>query len=230
MGTKILIIDDEAPIRKLLRVTLEAHGYTIIEAATGQAGIVETGMQKPELILLDLGLPDIDGLDILQQLRSFTTTPILVLTVQEDEMTKVSALDYGADDYITKPFSIKELLARLRVALRHAVPFVIEPQLTFGAITLDLSLRQVTREQEIIKLTPIEYDLFRLLAVHAGKVLTHRFLLQEVWGYHHDETAQHYLRVYIGHLRKKIEMDAAKPQLILTEPGIGYRLMPPATE
>lgn len=227
MGAKILIIDDEVAIRKLLQVTLDAHGFSTIEAATGSDGILEASMSRPDLIILDLGLPDMDGTQVLLTIREWATMPIIVLTVREDERGKVFALDHGADDYVTKPFSISELMARIRVALRHMIHQVDEPILTVGPITIDVPRRMVKRNDELIKLSPIEYDLLKVLAMNAGRVMTHRQLLEQVWGAQNYQTASHYLRVYVGHLRKKIEDDPTRPQFLTTEPGVGYRLNAP---
>lgn len=225
MGAKILIIDDEIPIRKLLRVTLEAHGFSTLEASTGKEGVLQVSMMRPDLIVLDLGLPDMDGTQALTQIRSWSTTPIIVLTVRDDEAGKVFALNHGADDYVTKPFGTGELIARIRVALRHVSHQPDEPVLHVGPLTIDLARRIVKRNAEILKLTPIEYDLLKALATHAGRVMTHRQLFQQVWKDQNYESASHYLRVYMGHLRKKIEDDPTRPKLITTEPGVGYRLM-----
>ncbi len=225
MGAKILIIDDESPIRKLLHVTLEAHGYFITEAANGKEGILQSTIVRPDLIILDLGLPDMDGTNALSQIREWYTGPILVLTVRDDELGKVFALDHGADDYITKPFGMSELMARIRVALRHVAHQQNEPVISVGSLTIDLARRFVEQKGQPIRLTPIEYDLLKALITNAGRVMTHRQLLKEVWGEQNYETAGHYLRVYVGHLRKKIEDDPTRPKLIITEPGVGYRLV-----
>ena len=225
MGAKILIIDDEAPIRKLLQVTLGAHGFSTIEATTGKDGIVQAGMERPDLIILDLGLPDMEGIDALAQIRAWYVAPIIVLTVRDDEGGKVFALDHGADDYITKPFVMGELMARIRVALRHVANQSEEPVISIGPLTIDLAKRSVDKNGVPIKLTPIEYDLLKVLATHAGRVMTHRQLLQQVWGDQSFDTASHYIRIYVGHLRKKIEDDPTRPKLITTEPGVGYRLL-----
>ncbi|GMA56977.1 two-component system KDP operon response regulator KdpE [Alicyclobacillus sacchari] len=225
MGAKILIVDDEPQIRKLLRVTLQAHGFTTIEAATGQDGIIQTGMIRPDLIILDLGLPDMDGTKALSQIREWSTVPIIVVTVRDDEEGKVYALDHGADDYVTKPFGMSELMARIRVALRHIANQQDEPVLKTGQLTIDLARRIVERNGKPVRLTPTEYDLLKTLAANAGRVMTHRQLFQQVWKEHNYETAGHYLRVYIGYLRKKIEDNPAQPSLIITEPGVGYRLV-----
>ncbi|MFC3798676.1 response regulator [Cohnella sp. GCM10012308] len=223
-GARILIVDDEPQIRKLLRVTLQAYRFVMHEAATGEEGLQQAALVRPDLILLDLGLPDLSGLEVLSRIREWSLAPIIVLTARDREEDKIVALDGGADDYVTKPFSMGELVARIRVALRHAAAHSVnEPVLTFGALTIDLIHRVVELNGERVKLTPTEYDLLKLLAVSAGKVVTQRQLLQQVWGDQHGESDSHYLRVYIGHLRKKLETDSTQPQFILTEPGVGYR-------
>lgn len=219
-----LVIDDEAQIRRLLRVTLEANGYRVLDAATGQSGLAEAAQRAPDVILLDLGLPDMDGITVLKRIREWSTAPVLILSVRDQEEDKVAALDAGADDYVTKPFHSGELLARLRAALRHVQPRETDPLFRSAGIEVDLALRRVTRNGEEVRLTPIEYNLLRLLVTHAGKVLTHRQLLTAVWGEKAAEQT-HYLRVHLAHLREKLEPDASTPQLILTEPGVGYRLM-----
>ncbi|WP_214629525.1 response regulator [Paenibacillus agaridevorans] len=222
-GAKILIIDDEPQIRKLLKVTLHAHHYDVAEAGSGEEGILQASMSHPDLIVLDLGLPDMGGMDVLRRIREWSQTPIIVLTARDREEDKIAALDEGADDYVTKPFGMGELVARIRVALRHVAGSVSEPVLRFGALTIDLAMRNVELGGERVKLTPTEYDLLKTLASNGGKVMTQRQLLQQVWGRHYGETEQHYLRIYVGHLRKKLETDTTRPQYILTEPGIGYR-------
>ncbi|OUS76040.1 DNA-binding response regulator [Paenibacillus sp. MY03] len=222
-GAKILIIDDEPQIRKLLKVTLHAHHYDVAEAGSGEEGILQASMSHPDLIVLDLGLPDMGGMDVLRRIREWSQTPIIVLTARDREEDKIAALDEGADDYVTKPFGMGELVARIRVALRHVAGSVSEPVLRFGALTIDLAMRNVELGGERVKLTPTEYDLLKALASNGGKVMTQRQLLQQVWGRHYGETEQHYLRIYVGHLRKKLETDTTRPQYILTEPGIGYR-------
>lgn len=219
-----LVIDDEVQMRRLLRVNLEANGYRVVEAATGQEGITQAAQWRPEVVLLDLGLPDMEGVAVLQRLREWSRVPVVVLSVRDREEDKVAALDHGADDYVTKPFSTAELLARLRVAQRHAQP---APELTVfhaGQLEVDLTARVVKRNGAEIRLTATEYALLRLFIQHAGKVLTHRQLLREVWGPNALEQT-HYLRVYVAHLREKLEADPSKPSLIITEPGIGYRLL-----
>ncbi|BFT75752.1 MULTISPECIES: response regulator [Paenibacillus] len=222
-GAKILIIDDEAQIRKLLRVTLNAHGFDVTEAATGQEGLLQATMVRPDLIVLDLGLPDMTGMDVLQHIREWSQVPIIILTAQDQEQDKVAALDRGADDYVTKPFGMGEFMARMRVALRHIAKTQDEPVLKLGDLVIDLSQRVVELHGEKLKLTPTEYDLLKVLALNNGRVMTHRQLLKQVWGGSQYESDSQYLRVYVGHLRKKIEEDSTRPRYILTEPGIGYR-------
>jgi two-component system, OmpR family, KDP operon response regulator KdpE len=224
-GAKILVIDDEPQIQKLLRVTLQAQGFEIVAASSGEEGILQATMVRPDLIILDLGLPDIPGMEVLHRIREWTQIPIVVLTAKDREEDKITALDSGADDYVTKPFGMGELLARMRVALRHNAKSEDEPILDFGRLVIDLSVRTVELNDEKIKLTPTEYELLKILATNAGRVMTHKQLLQQVWGGHQYDTDSHYLRVYIGHLRKKIEADPARPNFIITEPGIGYRFM-----
>lgn len=220
---RILIVDDEPQIRKLLRVTLQAYRFVVHEAATGEEGLQQAASVRPELIVLDLGLPDLHGLEVLRRIREWSGVPVIVLTAKDREEDKIVALDSGADDYVTKPFGMGELVARIRVALRHAVNSANEPVLTFGALTIDLIRRIVELNGERVKLTPTEYELLKILAVSAGKVVTQRQLLQQVWGEQHSESDSHYLRVYIGHLRKKLEEDSTQPRFIVTEPGVGYR-------
>jgi two-component system KDP operon response regulator KdpE len=221
----VLVIDDELQIRRLLRVCLEANGYRVLEASTGSEGITQAAQYHPDIVLLDLGLPDLDGVTVLKRLREWSQVPVVVLSVRDREEDKVAALDHGADDYVTKPFSTGELLARLRVAQRHATPTDEVPLFRSGDLEVDLIARTVKRGGREVKLTATEYSLLRLLVRHAGKVLTHRQILQEVWGPRYLEQT-HYLRVYIAHLREKLELDPSKPRLIGTEPGIGYRLLP----
>ena len=217
-----LVIDDEPQIRRLLRVTLEANGYQVFDAATGQEGIAQAAQCRPEIILLDLGLPDMEGVEALKRIREWSRVPVVVLSVRDREHDKVAALDAGADDYVTKPFSSGELLARLRTAMRRSQPQSAEAVYRVGKIEIDLAARNVRRNGQEVKLTPTEYSLLRLLTVHAGKVLTHRQLLTEVWGPNAVEQT-HYLRVHIAHLREKLEDNASQPKLIITEPGVGYR-------
>jgi len=225
MQTSILIIDDEPQIRKLLKVTLQAHQYAIHEASTGEEGVQQASSLCPDLVILDLGLPGISGMEVLSLLRNWSNVPIIVLTAKDREDDKIMALDNGADDYVTKPFAMGELLARIRAALRHAGSSQHDPILRIGGLTIDLVQRSVEWHGERIKLTPTEYDLLRVLAINEGKVVTQRQLLQRVWGDQHHSTDNHYIRVYIGHLRKKLEEDSAQPRWIITEPGVGYRLL-----
>jgi two-component system KDP operon response regulator KdpE len=220
----VLIIDDELQIRRLLRVCLEANGYRVSEAATGQQGIVEAAQHPPDVVILDLGLPDLEGVAVLKRLREWSRVPVVVLSVRDREEDKIAALDSGADDYVTKPFSSGELLARLRVAQRHATPASELTVFRFGHLEVDLAARVVRRKGAEVKLTVIEYSLLRLFVQHAGKVLTHRQILREVWGPNCIEQT-HYLRVYMAHLREKLEADPAQPELLITEPGVGYRLV-----
>jgi two-component system, OmpR family, KDP operon response regulator KdpE len=217
-----LIIDDEVQIRRLLRVALEAENYQVHEAETGEQGLIEIANRKPAIILLDLGLPDIDGLEVLKRLREWSEAPVLVLSVRDDEAGKVAALDAGAEDYVTKPFSTPELLARLRAAQRKTRPQEEVSVFKDGDLIVDLTAHVVTRAGLEVKLTATEYSLLRLFVKHPGRVLTHRYILREIWGPKSEEHRQ-YLRVYVTHLRQKIEADPATPTLIKTEPGIGYR-------
>ena len=222
--TIALVIDDEVQIRRLLRLTLEANGYKVYEAATGQEGLLEAAQRRPEVVVLDLGLPDLDGVTVLKRLREWSRAPVLVLSVRDRDEDKIAALDHGADDYVTKPFSTGELLARLRVAQRHVQPTPENAVFRSGDLQVDLTARVVTVKGREVKLTATEYALVRLFVRHAGKVLTHRQVLREVWGPNSEEQT-HYLRVYLGHLREKLEADPAQPELFITEPGVGYRLI-----
>jgi len=221
----ILLIDDELPIRRFLRVALGGDGYRLLEAETGEQGLRLAAQQPPDLVILDLGLPDIDGQTVLRRLREWLQAPIVILSVRDQDQQKIDALDGGADDYLTKPFSTGELLARIRVALRHAAgPTNNEESSVFvsGDLKVDLAARRVFVQKNEVHLTPLEYKLLTTLVRHAGKVLTHRFLLKEVWGPHHTQET-HYLRVFIAGLRRKIH-DSLPPRYLLTEPGVGYRL------
>lgn len=222
-GTRVLVVDDEQAIRRFLRTTLTAHGYTVFEAAAGEEALSAVVADRPDVIILDLGLPDIDGIDVVRQLREWSQIPIVILSVREHETEKIAALDAGADDYLTKPFGAGELMARLRAALRRADSSADEPIYTTGDLTVDLAQRRVSFTDEEVHLTPTEYDLLRALVLDAGKVLTHRRLLRQVWGpgYANDV---HLLRVNVSNLRQKIEPEPARPRYILTEPGVGYRL------
>ena len=223
-GPLILVIEDEQPIRRFLRASLTAEGYQIQEADTGEQGMRLARQQPPDLVILDLGLPDIDGQEVLRSLREWLTTPIVVLSARGQESQKVNALDHGADDYVTKPFGVAELLARLRTALRHAAGGGEgSPVFNVGELQVDLAARRVVVGGEEVHLTPLEYKLLAALIKHAGKVLTHRYLLQEVWGPGHAEET-HYLRVFMASLRRKLEADPARPRYLLTEPAVGYRL------
>jgi two-component system, OmpR family, KDP operon response regulator KdpE len=217
-----LIIDDEVQIRRLLRVVLEGESYQVYEAETGQHGLMEIASRRPDVVLLDLGLPDLEGIEVLKRLREWSEAPVLVLTVRDDDQSKVAALDAGAEDYVTKPFSTPELLARLRAAQRKTRPEEEISVFKNGDFIVDLTARTVTRGGREIKLTATEYALLRLFVRHAGRVLTHRYILREIWGPKSEEHRQ-YLRVYVTHLRQKIEPDPTSPSLIRTEPGIGYR-------
>jgi two-component system KDP operon response regulator KdpE len=219
----ILIIDDEAQIRRFLRVSLEAAGYRIVEAATGQDGVVQAAMSRPDVVILDLGLPDMSGNEVLAKIREWSAVPVIVLSVQDAEQDKIAALDAGADDYVTKPFGMGELLARLRVATRHAQPVPESPEFRNGHLDVDFVHRLVTVNDQPVKLTATEYKLLLLFIKHAGKVLTHRQILKEIWGPHTVEQTQ-YLRVYMAQLRKKLELDPNQPQLFITESGVGYRM------
>jgi two-component system, OmpR family, KDP operon response regulator KdpE len=219
---EILIIDDELQIRRLLRVTLEGAGYRVREAATGALGLNEAAVQRPDAVILDLGLPDADGLDVLRRLREWSGLPVLILSVRGEEAQKIAALDAGADDYLTKPFGGGELLARLRVLLRRAQPAGEVSIVSFGDVEVDYTKRTVTRAGEEVHLTVKEYALLRLLLQHRGKVVTHRQLLRDLWG-EKAEDQTHYLRVYITHLRQKLEPDPSRPRHLKTESGIGYR-------
>ncbi len=223
MGAKILIIDDEIEIRRLLKVGLAAHGFDFIEAANAQEGIYQAVTFRPDVIVLDMGLPDLNGQEVLRQIREWSQVPVIVLSVRGQEKDKVSALDVGADDYLTKPFSVSELMARIRVALRHQGSRRDEPVIEVDNLFIDLSRRLVRVSGTEVHLTPIEYDLLKILAANAGKVITHQQLINNIWGNEGEEHSQ-YLRIYISQLRKKIEKDPSQPNLILTEPGIGYRL------
>ncbi len=223
----IVVIEDEAPIRRFLRASLSVEGFDVLESTTAKEGLRAITQQHPALVLLDLGLPDADGLDIIRQVREWSALPIIVISARGEETSKIAALDAGADDYLTKPFGVGELLARARVALRHGAQragFEAAPaRVTLGEIVIDLALRTVTKEGEEVKLTKIEFDLLAALARNVGKVVTHRQLLKEVWGPHAVQES-HYVRVFMANLRKKLEADPARPQWLITEQGVGYRL------
>lgn len=225
MPTVILLIEDEPQMRKFLRAAFGTLDYDLIEAPTAREGLAQAAGRAPDLILLDLGLPDGDGLEVTRRIREWSRVPIIVISARGQERDKVAALDAGADDYLTKPFGVGELLARMRVALRHAarVGSTDEPVYDVEGLRIDLAARQVFRDGAEVHLTPLEYKLLQALVRHAGKVLTHRHLLVEVWG-ESAATQNHYLRVYLTQLRHKLERDPTKPVLLLTEPGVGYRL------
>jgi two-component system KDP operon response regulator KdpE len=221
---KILIIDDESQMRRLLRTSLERHGYQVAEAANGKQGLDEAVRQQPDLVLLDLGLPDIDGIEVLKRLREWTKAPILVVSVRYHEDEKINALDNGADDYVTKPFGPRELLARLRVAERHRKVSTATTSFHCGHISVDFETRTVKRDEQKIRLTATEYSILRLFIQHAGKVLTHGQILRAIWGTE-DMEKTGYLRVYMAYLRDKLEQNPSEPTLLITEPGVGYRLV-----
>jgi two-component system KDP operon response regulator KdpE len=219
----VVVIDDEQQLRRLLRISLESNGYRVYEAANGQQGLAEVAARHPDLVVLDLGLPDMDGMDVVVRLREWSTVPIIVLSVREGEQDKVTALRNGADDYLTKPFSTAELIARLQVAQRHAQPPTEDTIFASGALTVDLAARRVRVNGKPVKLSRTEYALLRLFVRNAGKVITHPQIMESVWGPgHRDKT--HYLHVYMTHLREKIEANPGKPVLLVTEPRVGYRL------
>jgi two-component system, OmpR family, KDP operon response regulator KdpE len=228
----IVVIEDEAPIRRFLRASLSVEGFEVLESTTAKEGVRAITQQHPALVLLDLGLPDADGLDIIRQVREWSALPIIVISARGEETSKIAALDAGADDYLTKPFGVGELLARARVALRHGAQRTgseaAPARVTLGDIVIDLALRTVTKDGEEVKLTKIEFDLLAALARNVGKVLTHRQLLKEVWGPHAVQES-HYVRVFMANLRKKLEADPARPQWLITEQGVGYRLKEPAS-
>ena len=223
----IIVIEDEQQIRRFIITSLENADLQVHSAETGQQGLIEVGTRKPDTVVLDLGLPDMDGIEVIQQIRSWSTVPIIVLSARTDEAEKVKALDAGADDYLTKPFGSAELLARIRAQLRRR-SLAVEGKsnnglYSFGEITVDLPKRQVFRSSELVHLTPIEFRLLGILIRNAGRVVTQRQLLKEVWGPTYVESS-HYLRIYMGHLRQKLEEDAAQPKYLITETGVGYRL------
>jgi two-component system KDP operon response regulator KdpE len=222
----VVLVEDEPQIRRFLRATLTGQGYRLFEATTGAAGIIEVGSRQPDVVIIDLGLPDMDGTDVIRRLREWTTVPIIVLSARGQERDKVTALDAGADDYVSKPFGAGELLARIRVALRHAAGAsheADEAAFRVGELHVDLLRRQVAVGAAEVRLTPIEYKLLTTLIRHAGKVVTHQQLLREVWGPTYSDQA-HYVRIYMAHLRHKLEVESARPRYFLTEPGVGYRL------
>jgi two-component system KDP operon response regulator KdpE len=220
----ILIVEDEPEIRRFLRSSLDADGYRVVEAESGHRGAIDAGTHKPDLAIVDLGLPDIDGIEVIRRIRSWSPMPILVLSARAQERSKIEALDAGADDYVTKPFGVGELLARVRVALRHARRPSTGKELVLGESRINFEKRVAMRAGEEVHLTPIEFRLLGCLAKHLGMVVTHRQLLREVWGPSHVEHT-HYLRIYLKQLREKLEADPVRPRHLLTETGIGYRLV-----
>lgn len=222
----VLVIEDDVQIRRFLRTTLTSSGYRLLEAATGNEGINKAALNAPDVIILDLGLPDLDGLEVMRRLREWSLIPVIVVSAREQERDKVAALDIGADDYLTKPFGTSELLARIRVAQRHALRQMQEseePYFRVGGLHVDLAHRQVLIDDREVHLTPLEYRLLTTLVRFAGRVMTHRQLLREVWGPSYTNE-NHYLRVYMGQLRHKLEADPTRPRYLITEPGVGYRL------
>ncbi len=222
----IVVIEDDPAIRQFLRTGLGTHGFKIFEAENGQRGIIEAGIRKPDFIILDLGLPDMDGVDVIKKIREWSAIPIIVLSARSNEQHKIGALDAGADDYLTKPFGLGELLARIRVAMRHSFHNPSQSQnniFVSGALKVDLLKRQVFTNEQEVHLTPIQYRLLSVLVKNAGKVLTHQYLLKEIWGPSHKDNS-HYLRIYMSQLRQKLEIEPTQPQYLLTESGIGYRL------
>lgn len=222
-GLRVLVIDDERAIRRFLRAALTSQGHAVIEAETAQTGLSAVTTERPDLIILDLGLPDLDGIEVVRRLREWSATPIIVLSVRGNEEDKIAALDAGADDYITKPFATGELAARMRVAVRHATHHPTEPIFRTGELTVDLARRAVIVAGREIDLTPVEYGLLKALTAHAGKVLTHGQLLAQVWGPGY-QNQRHLLQVNVSNLRRKLEADPNRPRYIVTEPGVGYRL------
>lgn len=221
---RILVIDDESQIRKLLKVSLKSQGFYIEESHDGRDGINKVAIIKPDLVILDLGLPDMDGKEVIREIREWSNVPIVILTARDQEQEKIEALDNGADDYITKPFGIGELLARIRVCLRRKTEDENEHIFNFGGLIIDLVNRRITVDNMEIKLTPTEYEIIKVLAQNAGKVITHKQLLKKVWGNAYDND-NNYIRVYIGQIRRKIEPNPAQPCYIITESGVGYRLI-----
>lgn len=222
-GPRILVVDDEQSIRRFLQTSLTANGYIVFEVATGQEALTGVVNHRPDVVILDLGLPDMDGFEVTKRLREWTQIPIIILSVRGQESDKIAALDAGADDYLTKPFGVGELMARLRVVLRRMAQPSDEPVFTIHDLTVDLVRRLVTVARQEVQLTPTEYDLLRVMVTHAGRVLTHQQLLRQVWGMGYEADA-HLLRVNISNLRHKLERNPARPQYIITEPGVGYRL------
>lgn len=223
-GLRVLVVDDERAIRRFLRASLSTHGYEIFEAASGAEALAVVAEQRPDVVFLDLGLPDADGIHIIRQLREWSSVPVIILSVRDQEKDKIEALDAGADDYLTKPFGIGELMARMRGVLRRAVPTSAgEPVISVGELQLDFTRRIVLLAGTELALTPTEYDILKVLAQNAGKVLTHLQIIRKVWGAGYGENESHLLRVNISNLRRKIEIDPTRPAFIVTEPGVGYR-------
>jgi len=223
-GLRILVVDDERAIRRFLRASLTTHGHTIIEAASGSEALAQIAEQRPDVVFLDLGLPDADGIEVIRRLREWSSVPVIILSVRDQEKDKIEALDAGADDYLTKPFGIGELMARMRgVMRRSALAGSIEPIVTVGDLQIDFSHRLVTLAGAELSLTPTEYDILKVLVQSAGKVLTHLQIIRKVWGAGYGEEEAHLLRVNISNLRRKIEPDPTRPNFIITEPGVGYR-------
>src|SRR5215472_2228363 len=220
--TRVLVIDDEEPILRALRINLAAHKYEVCTASDGASGLAAMARERPDVLILDLGLPDMDGTEVIKGVRGWTSLPIIVLSAWGQESQKIAALDAGADDYVTKPFGMGELLARLRVAVRKAAPAAAEPVVTSGDFTVDLAAKRVRRDGRDVRLTPTEWQLLEVLVRHREKLVTHRQLLAEVWGPEY-QTEANYLRVYMAHLRRKLEPDPASPRYLRTEPGMGYR-------
>jgi two-component system KDP operon response regulator KdpE len=218
----ILVIDDEAQIRRFLKIGLESQGYTVFEASDGDEGMTQSVMKKPDIILLDLNLPDMSGIDLLKKLREWYSAPVIVLTVRESEQDKIELLDFGADDYLTKPFNMGELLARIRAVIRRTKQEPDEPVFQYKGISIDFSKRIVTVNGAAVKFTPLEYELLKLFAKNPGKVLTQRQIMREIWG-PGMESETNYLRVYIAAIRKKIESNPSRPKVLVTEPAVGYR-------
>ena len=223
-SVNILLVEDEPQIRRFVRAALVGEGFHVFEAESAKQGLSEAATRQPDLVILDLGLPDSDGMDLLRDLRNWSKVPVVILSARTEERDKIAALDLGADDYLVKPFGVGELLARVRAALRRSIAFTPEEnsQVVFGDVRLDLAARRVSKGQESVHLTAIEYRLLSFLAAHPGKVLTHRQILREVWGPSHSD-ASHYLRIYMSHLRQKLEVDPTQPKYFLTETGVGYR-------
>lgn len=221
-SARILVVDDEPAIRRFLRTSLVPQGYAVFEAADGRQGLTAVMANRPDLVILDIGLPDLDGVEVTRALREWTRLPIIILSVRDREADKIAALDAGADDYLTKPFGLGELLARIRVALRRQTGSSSEPIFNSGGLSVDLANRIVTVESREVQLTPTEYELLRVLVVHAGKVITHRQIMRQVWGEGYQD--MHILRVNISNLRRKLEPDPARPRYIITDPGVGYRM------